>query len=408
MTMQPLSLFLAQIIVIVLVSRVFGSLARRIGQPSVIGEMFAGVFLGPSIAGAAFPAFSATLFPATSLGALQMLSQVGVLLFLFVVGMELDTQLLRSKARTALVVSPAGIIIPFILGVVLSLYLFPNYRQPGGNILPFALFMGIAMSITAFPVLVRILDEKGLTQSVMGTLAITCAAIDDATAWCLLAIIVAIAKSAWVLSAVWVVGGAVLFTVAMLFALRPVIRYVYERFSGGEGSEPRKSAAALILVLLFASALATELIGIHALFGAFLAGVIVPKKPELQKHLRERFEYFSTIFLLPIFFAFTGLRTHIGLLNDAQSALVCALIIAVAVAGKFGGGTLAARFTGLGWREASALGVLMNTRGLMELIVLNIGYDLGILSPVIFTMLVIMALVTTFMTSPLLSVLKVG
>jgi Kef-type K+ transport system membrane component KefB len=258
--------------------------------------------------------------------------------------------------------------------------------------------MGIAMSITAFPVLVRILKDRGIAKTPLGVIAITCAAVGDATAWAILAFVVAIAHATGLTSTFFHLGLIALFVAVMLFVVRPQL----SRWLGVNGSLTNGMMAAA-LIFMTASALATQVIGIHALFGAFIAGVVMPQKKEFRDFLTVRLENFSSDFLLPLFFAFSGLRTQVGLLNDATSWLVCAGIIAVAVAGKLGGTTLAARFTGMSWNDSFSLGALMNTRGLVELIALNIGYDLGILPPRIFTMMVLMALGTTFMTGPLLN-----
>jgi Kef-type K+ transport system membrane component KefB len=397
---DPLSLLLVQLIIIVVLARVFGSLFVRMGQPAVIGEMMAGIVMGPSLVGTLFPGAFHFVFPPSSLGSLRMLSQVGVILFMFVVGMELDLKHLRNRARTAVVVSHASILFPYFLGVLLSFFIYRSYASGNATFLSFSLFMGIAMSITAFPVLARIIEERGLTKTYLGSTAITCAAVDDATAWSILAFVVAIAKAGTAGGAVLTILLAAVFVGFMLFMGKPALaRYI----SPKQQDKPGKGLVVGILILVFIAALYTEVIGIHALFGAFLVGVAMPANAQFRLHLKERLENFSSAFLLPLFFAFTGLRTQIGLLNDWESAAVCLAIICVATLGKLGGSMLAARWTGMNWHDSFALGALMNTRGLVELIVLNIGLDLGILSPHVFAMMVIMALVTTFMTGPLLS-----
>jgi Kef-type K+ transport system membrane component KefB len=405
---QPLSLLLLQVIIILAAARGLGALFAKIGQPRVIGEMVAGILLGPSLLGLLFPGTHAFVFPASSLGSLQMLSQIGVILFMFVVGIELDIDHLRHKAHAAVVVSHASIVVPFFLGCALALAVYRNLAPAGARFSAFALFIGVAMSITAFPVLARIIDERRMRRSHLGSTAIACAAVDDVTAWCLLAVVVALANSDGLGGAAWTILLTLVFIAAMLFVVRPRLarmpRLVREQ---PEGQSSSMGLLAGIFVFLFVSALATEMIGIHALFGAFLAGVCMPPNSALRQFLRERLETFSSVLLLPLFFAFTGLRTEIGLLNDWPSWLACLGVIAVAIVGKLGGSMVAARFTGMSWGDSFALGALMNTRGLVELIVLNIGYDLGILSPRIFAMLVLMALVTTFMTGPLLHLRQV-
>jgi Kef-type K+ transport system membrane component KefB len=397
---SPLAQLLFQFVVIILATRLVGSLLRRIGQPAVIGEIAAGILLGPSLFGWLCPGAADFIFPKQSLGNLQLVSQIGVCVFMFVVGLELDHEHLRRIARAAVVISNVGIIVPFLLGVGSSILLHPNYAAPGSAFITFALFMGTAMSITAFPVLVRILKDRGMMKTPLGSLAIACAAVGDATAWAMLAIVVAIARATGLAPAVYNLGLILVFVSVMLFVVRPRL----ERWlgAGGPDAEPGPGVMATALIFMTISALATELLGIHALFGAFLAGVVMPQHRGFRESLTLQLENFSSVFLLPLFFAFNGLRTHLGLLNDLSSWLVCAGIIGVAVIGKLGGSMLAGRFTGMAWNESFALGALMNTRGLVELIALNIGYDLGILPPQIFAMMVLMAIGTTLMAGPLL------
>jgi Kef-type K+ transport system membrane component KefB len=398
---HPLNLLLLQIVVIVVAARVMGALARRAGQPAVIGEMVAGIILGPSLLGVLWRESQPLLFPPASLGALRLLSQIGVILFMFLVGMGLDVAQLRRKVHAAIWVSHASIILPFFLGTALSLFLYRPLAPAGVTFSAFGLFMGTAMSITAFPVLARIIEERGLAGSALGSTAIACAAVDDATAWCVLALVVAIARAHAVSGAALTLLLSLAFIALVVFVVKPWAARIL-------GEELRDEARATglfagVLSFVFVCALATELIGIHALFGAFLAGVAVPRAGTLRESLKKRLDVFTSAFLLPLFFAFTGLRTQVGLLDDLRSWLMCLGVIAVAVSGKLVGSLLAARAAGMSWRDSFALGALMNTRGLVELIVLNVGYDLGILSPRIFTMMVLMALTTTLMTGPLLS-----
>lgn len=395
---DSLSLLLLQLIVIVVAARVAGLLFAKMKQPPVIGEMLAGILLGPSLLGMVAPGAVDFLFPPSSLGTLKLFSQIGVVLFMFLVGMDLDLRRLRERAHSAVMVSHASIFLPMLLGVGLALFLYRSYAPAGVAFSSFGLFMGIAMSITAFPVLARILEERGLLRTPLGNTSIACAAVDDVTAWCLLAVVVAIARASGMASAFLTIGLSLAFVVFMIYGVRPWV----ERTLGGESASQRKGLVAGTLIFAFASAWVTEMIGIHALFGAFLAGVVAPPQKELRAALRERLEVIVSVLLLPLFFAFTGLRTQVGLLDDGWSWLVCAAVVAVAVAGKLGGGMLAARWTGMSWLDSFSIGTLMNTRGLMELIVLNLGYDLGILSRKVFAIMVIMALVTTFMTGPLL------
>lgn len=397
---HPLALLLAQVIVVVFFARLCGSVLQRLGQPRVIGEILAGIMLGPSLIGGIWPEFTAWVFPQSSLPTLHLLSQIGLVLFMFLVGMEINLGSLRSHAREALLISHMSVVFPFLLGATLAIWLFEGYAATSQvNYVVFALFLGIAMSITAFPVLARILMDRGMIKSPLATMALTCAAVDDVTAWCLLAIIVALAQAGTVGGAVYVLLFSLIYIAVMLWLVRPWI----DRLIGPAQVDQRIMVGVLLLLLV--SAYSTELIGLHALFGAFLAGVIMPNREHLRHVIASRIEDVSTLILLPLFFAFTGLRTEIALLNDIESWLICGLIIVVAVLGKLGGGALTARWSGMPWADSLALGALMNTRGLMELVVLNIGYDLGIISAKLFTMMVIMALVTTFMTGPILSLI---
>nr|WP_294775074.1 cation:proton antiporter [uncultured Flavobacterium sp.] len=401
---HPLALLLFQIITIVLVARIFGWIFRKIGQPSVIGEIIAGIVLGPSLFGLYFPELKEALFPIDSLGNLQMLSQVGLILFMFVIGMELDLKVLKNKANDAVVISHASIVIPFALGIGLSYFIYHQFAPAGVEFLSFGLFMGIAMSITAFPVLARIVQERGIHKTRLGTIVITCAAADDITAWCILAAVIAIVKAGSFVSSLYIIGLAFLYVLTMLFVVKPFLKRIGDLY--GKKDNIKKSVVAIFLLMLIVSAYLTEIIGIHALFGAFMMGAIMPDISKFRNVFIEKVEDVSVIILLPLFFVFTGLRTEIGLINEPYLWKVTGCIIAVAVVGKFFGSALAARFVGQNWRDSLTIGALMNTRGLMELVVLNIGYELGVLSPKVFTMMVIMALVTTFMTGPALDIIN--
>ena len=401
---HPVSVLLLQVIIVLTAARGVGALLQKAGQPTVIGEMIAGILLGPSLLGWLSHPTMTFLFPPHSMDSLRLVSQIGVIIFMFVVGTEVNVQHIYHKAHTAILVSHASILAPFFLGATLALIIF-RYEAPAHiSFTSLALFISVAMSITAFPVLARIIEERGLSQSYLGNTAIACAAVDDVTAWCLLAVVIAIVKSSGFDSAVLTIFLTLLFIGLMLFVLKRQVNRMVSAFL--EAETQRRGLIAIILIFGLASALLTEIIGIHGLFGAFLAGVIIPSNAGLRKFLTERLEILTSCFLLPLFFAFTGLRTQIGLLNTWPDWLMCAGVITVAVAGKFGGSALAARWTGMNWRDSLSLGALMNARGLIELIVLNIGYDLGVLSPRIFSMMVIMALITTFMTVPLLSLLE--
>lgn len=401
---HPLSILLLQIITIIIVSRTFGFLMRKIGQPTVIGEVVAGIVLGPSVFGMFFPEYMTFLFPKTSLPNLQFLSQIGLLLFMFVIGMELDIKVLKAKAHEAVVISHASIIVPYTLGMGLAYYLYTEFAPENISFSSFSLFMGIAMSITAFPVLARIIRERKLAKTKLGIIAITCAAADDITAWCLLAAVIAIVKAGDATGALFTLALSVGYVVVMLYVVQPLLRQWSLRYVSS--NKLTLNSVAMLFGIMLISSYVTEVIGIHALFGAFMAGIIMPASLSFRKVVTEKVEHVSMALLLPLFFAFSGLRTQIGLLNDARSWGVCGLIVLVAIIGKFGGSFAAAKITGQNWKDSLSIGVLMNTRGLVELIVLNIGYDLGILNPEIFAMLVIMALVTTFMTGPLLDLIN--
>lgn len=401
---HPLATLLAQIITIIIVARIFGLIFQKLGQPTVIGEIVAGIVLGPSLLGLYFPEIANQLFPKHTLGNLQFLSQFGLILFMFVVGMELDISVLKHTANEAIIISHASIIIPFTLGMGLAYFIYDSFAPGNVQFLSFSLFIGISMSVTAFPVLARIVQERGMHKSKLGILAITCAAADDITAWSILAVVIAIVKAGTLGSSLYTIGLALFYVFFMLKAVRPFLSRIGELHSSRENLN--KSVVAIFFITLLLSAYATEVIGIHALFGAFMAGVIMPAGIKFRNLFIEKVEDVALVLLLPLFFVFTGLRTQIGLLNDVNLWKITGLIIAVAVSGKFIGSALAARVTGQTWKDSLVVGALMNTRGLMELVVLNIGYDLGILSPEIFAMMVIMALFTTFMTGPALDLIN--
>jgi Kef-type K+ transport system membrane component KefB len=398
----PLNLvkLVLQIGVILVVSRLVGMLFKKIHQPQVIGEMVAGIMLGPSLLGWGLPAVSKFLFPVPSLGYLSALSQVGVVLFMFLVGVSLNPKELQGHGRAAVLTSHASIVTPFCLGSALALFLYPRLSSSHISFMSFALFMGSAMSITAFPVLARILTERNLLGTRMGTLSIACAAVDDITGWCILAYIVVLVRAEKAAMPAWItIGGALAYVLVMLLGVRRLL----PRFETSFRKEGRltEGMISLMIALALASGLATEWLGIHLLFGAFLMGAIMPKSQDFVQSVLLKMESVTVVVLLPLFFAFSGLRTNIGLVKGSLW-FYTALVIAVAIAGKFGGSMFAARFSGIPWRDAASLGILMNTRGLMELIALNIGLDIGVISPTVFTIMVLMALVTTFMTSPLL------
>jgi Kef-type K+ transport system membrane component KefB len=401
---HPVGMILAQIVTIIIVSRIFAYIFRKIHQPTVIGEIIAGIALGPSLLGMIFPEFSNALFPANSLGNLNLLSQVGLILFMFMVGMELDFKVIQTKVKDAVVVSNAGILIPFTLGIGLAYFIYESFAPDGVAFLSFGLFLGLAMSITAFPVLARIVQERGIHKTRLGTLVLTCAAADDITAWCLLAAIIAIAKAGSFMSSLYVILLSILYVLIMIKVVRPFLKRIGDLHVSRENLS--KQVVAIFFLTLLISAYTTEIIGIHALFGAFMAGTIMPDNTKFRKIFIQKIEDVALVLLLPLFFVFTGLRTQIGLLNDIYLWKITGLIVLVAIAGKFAGSAIASKIMGQNWRDSLTIGALMNTRGLMELVVLNIGYDLGILSPEVFSMMVIMALLTTFMTGPALDLIE--
>jgi Kef-type K+ transport system membrane component KefB/nucleotide-binding universal stress UspA family protein len=398
--MHTVILVLVEVLIVIGLSRLVGLAFKSIKQPLVIGEIVAGIMLGPSLFGLVAPHVAATLFPPETIPFLNLLSQIGLIFFMFLIGLELNPKYLSSQLEVAILTSHVSILVPFSLGTVLALLLYPLVSNAGVSFTAFALFLGAAMSITAFPVLTRIITENNLQGTRLGTLALTCAAVDDVTAWCLLAVAIAVARTGNIMGALPTILASLVYIGFMVTAGR----WFLQRLATHYRRTGRLSQLVLagIYIAVVASALITELIGIHLIFGAFLLGAAMPKNADLVRELAIKTEDFVLIFLLPIFFAYSGLRTQIGLLNRPELWLLCAVVLVVAIAGKYIGTYVAARFSGINKREASALGWLMNTRGLTELIVLNIGLELGVISPLLFTMLVIMALVTTFMTSPLL------
>jgi Kef-type K+ transport system membrane component KefB len=393
---------LVALTVIMITARLVGILFARLHQPPVMGEVVGGLLLGPSVLGRISPEAAAVLLPPAAAPFLGVIAQLGVILYMFLVGLELDLPALRGRIAVTLTISLASIVVPFALGIALAWQLYDALAPDGVAFASFALFMGVSMAITAFPVLARILGDRGLQRTRIGMLALTCAAINDAVAWCLLAFVVSVTQPTRG-GAMLTVALTAIYVAVMLTAGRRVMGAITARLDSAKRIGEQSLALLLAAVLL--SAVATEFIGIHAIFGAFLLGAIIPRDSLIARHVNERIEDIVRVMFLPAFFAFTGLRTEIGLVQGAGDWLLCAVIIVVATVGKFGGTLLASRIAGLDWRHSATLGILMNTRGLVELIVLNIGLDLGMITPRLFTMLVIMALVTTLMTSPILSML---
>jgi Kef-type K+ transport system membrane component KefB len=442
---------LATLAAVVGLGFILGRLLARLGQPPVIGEVLAGILLGPSLLGAVAPEAMHWFVPDPDTdpkgqvtAALKAVSQLGVVLYVFLVGLELNAAKLKKQAHATVAISHASIVAPFVLGAALALWLYPLVSHRGVPFTSFALFLGAALSVTAFPVLARILADRGLDKTEVGVVALGCAAADDVTAWCLLALVVGVAQAqvaGAIMTAVW----AVAFIAGMFLVVRPLAAWVCRKLDGlqpsplagegglraeradrvrgssdefpspggeapplsparGEGQERPLPAVAVpgLFVAVLLCGLATEAIGVHAVFGAFLLGAVIPHDSKLAREISRRLKDVVTVLLLPAFFALTGLRTEVGLLGDWQSWLVCGVIVLVATLGKWGGTLAAARFSGHDWRSAAALGAMMNTRGLMALIVLDVGLGIGVISPTLFAMLVLMALATTMATAPAL------
>jgi Kef-type K+ transport system membrane component KefB len=384
---------LVALAVVIGASRLVGWVVSTVGQPRVHGEILAGILLGPSLLGVLWPGALDFFFPAEIIGALKVLAQIGLVLFMFLIGLDLDLSKLRGHGHKAVVISQASILAPILLGMLLGLWLYPRFGQDA-NRLGFTLFLGAAMAITAFPVLARVLQETGLARTRIGVLTITCAAVNDVSAWCLLAVVVAVVKSTGAGDVAWTIGLSLVFVIGMLQVVRPILRRM----------PPIPLWLAISLALL--SAWATEQIGIHAIFGAFMAGAVMPRKGGWQRDTHDKLEHTTLTLLLPVFFVVVGMATRVDLLNSPYLLGVTVLVIATAILGKWGGAMLAARATGETWRDAASVGILMNTRGLTELVILSVGLELGVISTAVFTMMVLMALVTTLMATPLLSLVS--
>ncbi len=401
--MPNLFVLVLQIAVILAICRIVGMVFRWIHQPRVVGEMFAGILLGPSFLGWMSPGISNYLFPATSLGFLSALSQIGIIIFMFLVGLGINPKELKSHGHAAVLISHVSITAPFVLAGLLSLYLYPKLSDSSVSFTSFALFMGAAMSVTAFPVLARILNDRDLLSTPLGTVSIACAAVDDITGWCILAYIVALIHAAHESKPLWMTFAGLLgIGLVGVYVLRPLLQN-FERLYSQRG-ELSESMRALLLFLVLVAALATQWLGLHLLFGAFLMGALMPKDHKFIRYIVDRCETVTVTLLLPLFFAFTGLRTNIGLVNGREMWIFCGLIIGCAILGKLGGSMAAGVLSGMSVRESAGLGALMNTRGLMALVILDIGLDIKVISPALFSMMVLMALVTTFLTTPLLEI----
>lgn len=397
---DPLPDLLIAVPVVIAACRAGAGLFRRLGQPPVIGEITLGILLGPSLLGWLSPSLQHWLFPPDVLPYIGALGNLGLLAFMFLVGLELDLSALRGHSRSAVAVSQASIALPLALGSLLALGMYGTFAPEGVGRLPFVLFIAVSMSITAFPVLARILTDRGMYTTRLGSLAMACAAVDDVTAWCLLAVVAAVGASGSLQDAALTALWSVVFLAAMLWIVRPLLTKAAGRAS--------RAVESTVLVVLFSglclSAFVTDRIGIHALFGAFLFGVVTPRGSRAVELSAARLRAFTVPVLLPLFFVSTGLKTDVALLTgDSTQWMWAAAVLAVAALGKWGGSTAAARLAGETWRDAMSIGALMNCRGLTELVALNLGLQLGVIGPALFTILVLMALLTTAITSPALS-----
>ncbi|MEH2091424.1 cation:proton antiporter [Nostoc sp.] len=413
-----IQLFL-QLTVILATCRIVTIIGRRyLGQTDVVCEMIAGVMLGPSLLGLIAPDFQQWLFPKLpiitaaglkipnpSMSILYAISQIGLAIYMFLIGLEFNTKLLKHHIKSASLLSAAGIITPFILGAIASFWFYYNgdFFQP--KVMPWsaALYLGASMTITAFPMLARILYERGLAQTRFGTLALGAASVDDAVAWCLLAIVLASVKNSLSI-AILAIGGGICYVLFAIFLGQPLLK-AFTRMTKREGVN--RQTLTLMLIILMFCAWFTDVTGIYAIFGAFVLGAVTPRG-EFAQQIRQYTEFLTTSFLLPIFFVFSGLNTQIGLVNTPTLWGVTLLIIAIAILGKGVACMLAAKLAGENWRESATIGALMNARGLMELIILNIGLEQGIITPTLFTIMVIMAVITTLMASPLIAFLLHG
>ncbi len=395
---EPQILFLFQLLLIISVAKVTGFLLKKLGQPAVVGEIAAGILLGPSIMGALYPDFSAFVFPMESLKGLQYMSQIGLVLFMFIVGLELDLTELKGEMKSIAIISTSSILIPFMIGYGVAYYIYSFFTPEQHTFFSFALFMGIAFSITAFPVLARIILEKKMQKTKVGYLSLSCAAINDCAAWFILSIILAYVEAENLYAAFTRFVFIIFYLCFMFLIIKPLLQKLLHRI--------KNYFTIIMLSIVLFSSILTELLGIHALFGAFIAGIIISEKKFDKSELIKKIHDITVILFLPIFFVLSGLRTSIGLLNTGNLWFLFFIILILAIAGKLVSSTLASKASGLNWHDSFSIGILMNTRGLIELIILNIGYDLGIIKPELFTILVLMAITTTFMTGPLLSVMQ--
>ena len=391
-------LFFLQMFVILAACRLVGLAAKRMGQPQVVGEMVAGVLLGPSLLGQLAPEVQGALFPAESLRVLFVTAQLGIGLYMFLVGVEFETELFHLQARSATAVSLSGLLVPFALGALLTPWLMTVPGLFGEKVRTYeaALFLGAAIAITAFPMLARIIYERGLTGTALGTLSLAAGAIGDAAAWCVLAVVLA-SFGGGMEVAVKAIGGGLIYTVFMLTVGRRLLKRLGAAVEQEGKLTPHMLSGCLMLLML--GAWATDAAGIHAVFGGFLLGVAMPRGL-LTRELQRQLEPFTVVFLLPMFFTYSGLNTRLDMVNSVEMLGIALVVLAASCLGKFGACWAAARLAGEDNRLALAVGVLMNARGMMELILLNIGLQRGIIQPPLFAVLVLMAVVTTLMATP--------
>jgi Kef-type K+ transport system membrane component KefB len=392
-------LFFLQLAVILGVCRLAGALFKRLGQSQVVSEMVAGMLLGPSLLGWLTPEISAYLFPAQSKAIIFTVSQVGLVLYMFLIGVEFDVGLIRRRLGTAVSVSIAGIAVPFVLGGSIAL-LIARDRQlfsAHASVLQIVLFTGACMSITAFPMLARIISEQGLSKTSLGTLALAAGSVDDAAAWCVLAIILAAFQSDAMI-AVYAIAGGATFVVVVLSVVKPLLLPLGRKVEQAGRMGP--DVLVFVLMLLMVSAWFTDRIGIYSVFGAFIIGVAMPRE-RFASELKRMIQPLTTTLLLPVFFVYSGLNTKLGLVSTPYLWLLALVILAASTLGKGGACYLAARLHGETHRQALAVGALMNARGLMELIILNIGLERGLIQPAMFAIMVMMAIVTTLAATPI-------
>ncbi|OAX31539.1 hypothetical protein K503DRAFT_76188, partial [Rhizopogon vinicolor AM-OR11-026] len=400
---DPLRLWIIQVGVIIMMAQLLSLGLRRLKQPKVIAEVLGGILLGPTAFGR-IPGFTNHIFPEDSLPYLSLVANIGLCLFLFIVGLEIDASIIKRNARMSVIVSFAGMALPFGLGSALSIPLYNHFIDPSVQFTHFMLFTGVAYSITAFPVLCRILTELKLLDTTVGIIVLSAGVGNDVVGWTLLALSVALVNAGSGLTALWILFTCLAFTLFLIFVVKRVMLWL-ARSTGSTDNGPTMFYMTVVMILLWACAFFTDIVGVNAIFGAFLAGIIVPREGGLAIALTEKLEDMVSIVFLPLYFTISGLNTNLGLLDNGITWAFTIAIACLAFCGKFGGCTIAARLSGFSWREASTVGALMSCKGLVELIVLNVGLQAGILSQRVFSMFVLEALTLTFITTPLVTIL---